>query len=722
MLSKRTKQWKISLVSLGMTCMILGSVPAWAGDPVSAAYCQDNDRIFWFITITDTHIGTSGSQDTNNLSWVVHEGKSVVNPSFIVLAGDITDSTDGNFFGLPDGPHQSEWNEYLATLDISQTGINAGNFFDIPGNHDAYSDADFSYYLNNSVQGQATNQTQASWTREFSYGKYHFLGVNTSANDGQAFSLSFPYGDYAGLDLTELAYIGSELALHSDAELTLVFGHHPMEDTGYSDDTWLFYGAPEFAALLEGYGVSSYTYGHTHRFSEVFFTQGIEYGIATPYTITPGVFYININSLGKSSNNHFNVTAVDCNGISMKTQAIGTWPVVMITTPMDSNLGKNAHPLLGYTVPNSTGNPLRALLFDPNTSGCTAAYRIDSSTTWHPMSRVVTNSNLWEASWDSSGLNEGEHSIEVRATGSEGTVRTDTIAVYVDAGTSNIPPIAIATVDIASGYAPLTVTFDGSGSTDADGTITSYVWNFGDGSPTGSGATTVTHTYETAGSFNVTLTVIDNGGAEAISELIVIEVTPGVSTINAPTNLTAAVDGSSVSLNWIDNSSNETGFDIYRAKKIKGKYNYLLMGSVSTDAYTDTNVNIGTFKYKVQAKGSYAGEDIYSDFSNEVSVKVETSLPDPGTLSAPVLTTSISGLEVTLTWSHDCPEGSVCTYHIERGDAKVRGQIAFSEIASESTLSYVVTESVGTYYYRVFATVEGGETSDPSNTVTVRLK
>jgi len=151
MLSKRTKQWKISLVSLGMTCMILGSVPAWAGDPVSAAYCQDNDRIFWFITITDTHIGTSGSQDTNNLSWVVHEGKSVVNPSFIVLAGDITDSTDGNFFGLPDGPHQSEWNEYLATLDISQTGINAGNFFDIPGNHDAYSDADFSYYLNNSV-------------------------------------------------------------------------------------------------------------------------------------------------------------------------------------------------------------------------------------------------------------------------------------------------------------------------------------------------------------------------------------------------------------------------------------------------------------------------------------------------------------------------------------------------------------------------------------------
>ena len=715
MLSKRTKQWKTSLASLGMTCMILGSVPAWAGDPVSAAYCQDNDQIFWFMTITDTHIGIRGSQDTDNLSWVVHEGKSVINPSFIVLAGDITDSTDGNLLGLPDGPHQSEWDEYRATLDMANTGINAGNFFDIPGNHDAYSDGDFNYYLDNSVQGQATNRTQVSWTREFDYGKYHFLGTNTSANDGRAFSIFFPYGDNAGLDTGELTYIDSELSNHNDSELTLVFGHHPMEDTGHSDDTWLFYGAPEFAALLESYGASSYTYGHTHRFSEAFFTS---------YAITPGVFYININSLGESSDNHFNVTAIDCNGISMVTHAIDRWPVVMITTPMDRNLGKNAHPLLGYTVPSGTGNPLRALLFDPNTSVCTAEYRIDSSTTWHPMSRVEANPNLWEAAWDTSALNEGEHTVEVRATGSEGAVRTDTIAVYVDAGTTNIPPIAIATVDIASGYVPLTVTFDGSGSTDADGTITSYVWNFGDGNTDDSGDM-VTHVYQTAGSFNATLTVIDNQEAEVTSEPISIEVTPGLSSISAPTNLTAAVDGGSVSLNWTDNSSNETGFDIYRAKKIKGKYNYVFIDNVSAniDTYTDTTADIGTFKYKVRAKGTYAEEDIYSDFSNEVSVKVETSLPDPGTLTAPVLNAFSSDLNVTLTWAHDCPDGSTCTYTVERGDAKVRGQINFSQIASESTLSYVVIEeSTGTYYYRVKATTDSGETSEYSNTVTARLK
>jgi PKD repeat protein len=53
--------------------------------------------------------------------------------------------------------------------------------------------------------------------------------------------------------------------------------------------------------------------------------------------------------------------------------------------------------------------------------------------------------------------------------------------------------------------APLAVAFNGSGSTDLDGTIASYAWNFGDGA-TGTGAT-VSHTYDVAGTFTTTLTV-----------------------------------------------------------------------------------------------------------------------------------------------------------------------------------------------------------------------
>ena len=55
------------------------------------------------------------------------------------------------------------------------------------------------------------------------------------------------------------------------------------------------------------------------------------------------------------------------------------------------------------------------------------------------------------------------------------------------------------------------IEFDGSASSDPDGTIASYAWDFGDGS-TGTGATP-THAYLQAGTFTVALTVTDNQGA-----------------------------------------------------------------------------------------------------------------------------------------------------------------------------------------------------------------
>ncbi len=45
----------------------------------------------------------------------------------------------------------------------------------------------------------------------------------------------------------------------------------------------------------------------------------------------------------------------------------------------------------------------------------------------------------------------------------------------------NLPPVAVASASPASGPAPLEVSFDGSGSSDPDGTIASYNWDFGDG-------------------------------------------------------------------------------------------------------------------------------------------------------------------------------------------------------------------------------------------------
>ncbi len=71
-------------------------------------------------------------------------------------------------------------------------------------------------------------------------------------------------------------------------------------------------------------------------------------------------------------------------------------------------------------------------------------------------------------------------------------------------------PIAKASIEPSFGKSPLTVSFDGSKSTDPDGSIISYQWDFGDGN-TKSGDT-VSYTYNDVGKYNVVLTVTDNGG------------------------------------------------------------------------------------------------------------------------------------------------------------------------------------------------------------------
>jgi hypothetical protein len=385
---------------------------AWAGQ--QAYYHPNADRLFWFMILSDTHIGAN-STCSQNLTWAVTQARQTIAPQFIVNSGDLTDSTNGGV--IPNGPYQSEWNQYRQILESA--ALNSSNYYDLPGNHDEYNDGTLAYYRANSIQGRATGQTQPSWTRQFSYGSYHFLGVCTPGNDGAPFSIWPPnYGDNAGLDGNELAFIQSDLDSHTDAQLTLIFGHHPFEAHYYTNtDTGLTYGLPTFLSLIKQYMVPFYGFGHTHNYRENFYNQ----------SLSPGIYYMNVASLGKSTQNQYAVMAVDGNGLSMVPAQKELWPVVLITAPVDRCLGTCPNPYT-YEIPQKPNNPIRALVFDPNPV-TQVQFAIDGNAVWQDMQRLA-GTPIWEGQWNAVTAAPGAHTIAVRAQGS--TLVTDSITTSIN--------------------------------------------------------------------------------------------------------------------------------------------------------------------------------------------------------------------------------------------------------------------------------------------------
>ncbi len=78
---------------------------------------------------------------------------------------------------------------------------------------------------------------------------------------------------------------------------------------------------------------------------------------------------------------------------------------------------------------------------------------------------------------------------------------------------SNLPPVAIFKFQPENPHSLTLIEFNASGSTDKDGSITNYTWNMGDGT-TKSGVM-ITHKYSKPGTYEVTLTVVDDEGDES---------------------------------------------------------------------------------------------------------------------------------------------------------------------------------------------------------------
>ncbi|WP_243231865.1 PKD domain-containing protein [Microbacterium sp. CIAB417] len=206
-----------------------------------------------------------------------------------------------------------------------------------------------------------------------------------------------------------------------------------------------------------------------------------------------------------------------------------------------------------------------------------------------------------------------------------GALSPQRVASHYTVGTTatipNAPPTASIAAPVVNG---LEVSVTGSGS-DPDGTIASYAWDFGDGT-TATGAT-ATNTYDTAGTYTITLTVTDDEGATG-SKTTEVTVAPvpnqaPIADIGSP-----VVDGLSVTVNGSASNDPDGSIASYAwdfgdggtASGASATHDYASEGTYTiTLTVTDDEGATGTDTHEVVVAEIGAGLLASDDFDRTVS-------------------------------------------------------------------------------------------------------
>ncbi|WP_304504479.1 PKD domain-containing protein [Allobranchiibius sp. GilTou73] len=287
-------------------------------------------------------------------------------------------------------------------------------------------------------------------------------------------------------------------------------------------------------------------------------------------------------------------------------------------------------------------------------------------------------------------LSAGTYTVTLTVTDNQGATNSVSHTVTVTAPPVNQPPVAAFTSSVNN----LNASFDGSGSSDPDGTVASYSWNFGDNSTAGTGVNP-THAYTSAGTYTVTLTVTDNQGAtnsvtHSITVTAPVNQPPVAAFTSSVNNLTGSFDGSgstdpdgtvaSYSWNFGDNSTAGTGVNPTHAYTSAGTYTVTL---TVTDNQGATN-----------------------SVTHSITVTAPVNQPPVAAFTSSVnnLTGSFDGSGST------DPDGTVASYSWNFGDNSTAGT------GVNPTHAYT---SAGTYTVTLTVTDNQGATNSVSHAVTV---
>lgn len=194
-----------------------------------------------------------------------------------------------------------------------------------------------------------------------------------------------------------------------------------------------------------------------------------------------------------------------------------------------------------------------------------------------------------------------------------------------------------------------------------------------------------------------TLTTLATAGTNQLfKSLAFAPVTAATSPPSKPANLTAnSLSVSSISLTWLDNSTNETGFEIERSAN-GTDFTLLKTVAANISTYTDPGLAASTqYYYRVRAIGS-AGNSAYTNIANATTGVIML----PGVPSN-LIAKAASPISVTLTWADNATNET--GFEIERSD----NGTTFSAVGTVGANIITYTDNSAnantTYYYRIRA-------------------
>lgn len=178
----------------------------------------------------------------------------------------------------------------------------------------------------------------------------------------------------------------------------------------------------------------------------------------------------------------------------------------------------------------------------------------------------------------------------------------------------------------------------------------------------------------------------------------------------APNGLTAiAVTNSQVNLSWVDNASEEIGYNVERS--VSGNGNFVLIAYIgpNAQAFSDTGLTLPNYGYvyRVQARGSLSN----SAYSNEATVGQGNQISG-GTLTPPgyLMATPTSGTQINLAWTDNSTGES--GYNVERKTADGTYSIIAYLAADVQSYSDNGLQAGTSYTYRIMARGNGTTSAD----------